>query len=184
VTIVSPIACLQYHSTNPHHTHSTDTTHTPQTPHTLHRHPTHPTPGGPGWPQGFFEIKFEITVSRRQILRKSFSRMEKSVFELNDLIQLFFFFTKNILNWNAPLHSIDSKGCSFQTSIKEIRKRIFLRGGRGNYFNDEANWKYHTNVKYFSNQKKLPKQLVNRYIIMVFLLVWSDYIFVLNFVNF
>jgi hypothetical protein len=35
-------------------------------------------------PQGFFEIKIEITVSRRQISRKLFSRLEKSVFEIND----------------------------------------------------------------------------------------------------
>jgi hypothetical protein len=48
----------------------------------------------PGVAQGFFEIKFEITISRREVSKKSFSRIEKSVFEIND------FFLKNLwLKW-------------------------------------------------------------------------------------
>jgi len=62
--------------------------HIPPTP-TYHPHPhtdphTHPGGSGKAPGQGFFEIKFEITVSRRQISRKSFSRLQKSVFEIND----------------------------------------------------------------------------------------------------
>jgi hypothetical protein len=53
------------------------------TTHTTHTDPyTHPGVREAPW---VFEIKFEIiTVSRRQISRKSFSRFEKSVFEIND----------------------------------------------------------------------------------------------------
>jgi len=51
-------------------------------------HTTHTPRGGgdPGRPQGFFEI----TVSRRQIQisRKSFSRFEKFVFEINDFSEV------------------------------------------------------------------------------------------------
>jgi len=54
---------------------------------------THTSRGGPR-PQGFFEIKFEITISRREISKKFFSRIEKSGFEIND------FFLKNLwLKW-------------------------------------------------------------------------------------
>jgi hypothetical protein len=52
-------------------------------PHTPDRPHTHPTSGV----RFLFEIKFKITVSRRQISRKSFSRIEKSVFEINDFFQ-------------------------------------------------------------------------------------------------
>jgi hypothetical protein len=32
----------------------------------------------------FFEIKFEITVFKKEVSRKAVSRFEKSVFEIND----------------------------------------------------------------------------------------------------
>jgi len=53
---------------------------------------THTTPHTPH-PWGFTgfsrDYRFEITVSRRQISRKSFSRIEKFVYEIKDFFQIY-----------------------------------------------------------------------------------------------
>jgi hypothetical protein len=70
------------------HPHPTPHTHL-QTPHAHMPHPL--TPGGWSWGahQGFFEIKFEITVFKKEVLRKVVWRFEKSVFEINDFSPFF-----------------------------------------------------------------------------------------------
>jgi len=54
---------------------------TPPPPHT-HLHPL--TPGRVRGGQGFFEVKFEITVFEKEV-----SRFEKSAFEINDFSRFF-----------------------------------------------------------------------------------------------
>ncbi len=86
VTIASPITCPQP---------------TPHTPHLFFFWGG----GGPGRPQGFF--------SSRQILRKSFSRFEKSVFVSND----FFGCLLQIYNISVQGFSVSKQG-----SIKQLSK--------------------------------------------------------------
>jgi len=62
---------------HPHPTHTC-------TPHMHTRHTPASPEGSRGAPQGFFEIKFEITVFEKEVSRKAVSRFEKSVFEIND----------------------------------------------------------------------------------------------------
>ena len=56
----------------------------PSTPNTPTHTPHIPHPWGSGVAPGFFEIKFEITVFEKEVLRKAVSRFEKSVFDVND----------------------------------------------------------------------------------------------------